>query len=193
MFEYIKAKIVELTPAYVIVDHNNMGYFIHISLHTYSGLHNQEDVIIYLHQIIKEDAHLLYGFHTREEREVFRQLITVSGIGANIARVMLSSLTPGEVKNAIVQDDINRLKSVKGIGAKTAQRIVIDLKDKLSLSEKETEIFTPADNTMKEESLSALVMLGFQKSTAEKAIDRIIAEEKDITTESLIKKALNYL
>ena len=193
MFEYIKAKLVELTPTFAIMDNNGLAYFINISLHTYSQLKEGTETTLFIQQIVKEDAHLLFGFADKTEREIFRLLITVSGIGANTARMMLSSLSPADIKSAIEVENVNVLKSVKGIGLKTAQRIIIDLKDKIGKTEINEEIFSTLNNTKREEALSALVMLGFNKPAIEKSLDKIINEQGDIGVEELIKLALKRL
>jgi Holliday junction DNA helicase RuvA len=150
-------------------------------------------VRLLVHEVIREDAHLLFGFADSEEREIFRQLISVSGIGAATARMMLSSLSPADVEKAIAEANVNLLKSVKGIGLKTAQRIIVDLKDKVGKQASAGEIFAPADNTKRQEALSALVMLGFARSAVVKVLDKIIPEEKNLTVEDLIKRALKNL
>ncbi len=193
MFEYIKAQLVELNPTYAIMDNNGLAYFINISLNTYSQLKEGEPTTLFLQQIVREDAHLLFGFADKAEREVFKLLITVSGIGANTARMMLSSLNTAEVKSAIESGNVNVLKSVKGIGLKTAQRVIIDLKDKIGKTEIDENIFTTLNNTKREEALSALVMLGFNKPAIEKALDKITNEESDFSVEELIKFALKRL
>ena len=146
-----------------------------------------------MHEVIREDSHQLFGFAEKEERDIFRLLISVSGVGATTARMMLSSLSPGEIEKAILESDINTLKSVKGIGLKSAQRIIVDLKDKLGKQSGTGEIFAFTDNTKREEALSALVMLGFGKSAVLKVLDRIIREDKNLTVEDIIKKALKSL
>ncbi len=193
MYEFLKGKISELTPAYVIIENNQIGYFINISLNTYSQISEKAEVMIYLEEIIREDSFQLYGFSTLSEREIFRLLLSVSGVGANTARVILSSMTPEEIKNAILREEVNTLKKVKGIGAKSAQRIIVDLKDKLSKTEIEEEFTTPVNNTIKEEALSALVTLGFTKSKVEKVLDEIIQKEGSMQVEQIIKMALAKL
>jgi len=193
MFDYIKGKIIEINPAYVIVETNNIGYHINISLSTFSQIQNQKDIILYLHQIIREDAHFLYGFYTKQEREIFKNLISVSGVGANTARMILSSYPYQEIQRAIINEDINFLQSIKGIGIKTAQRIVVELRDRLTKESATTEIFKVVNNTLKNEALLALNSLGFSKSMAEKVISKILSTEPEITIEELIKKALKYL
>jgi len=193
MFEFIKGKVSELTPTFAIIDTGDIGYFVHISLNTYSKLTKDSDIQLYIHQVIREDANLLFGFFNHHEREIFRMLLSVSGIGANTARMMLSSLTPSEVEQAILEGNVALLKSIKGIGTKSAQRVIVDLKDKIGKGTEIGEVFALQSNTIKDESLSALVMLGFSKTYAQKTIDKILLKEKDITVEELIKKALKEL
>ena len=170
-----------------------MGYFINISLSTFSKLEGKSEFKVLVHEVIREDSHLLFGFADADERDIFRLLISVSGVGANTARMMLSSLNSVEIEKAIMGSDVNVLKSVKGIGLKTAQRIIIDLKDKLGKTAGTGEIFAFSDNTKREEALSALVMLGFAKSAVIKILDKIVKEEKNLTVEEMIKKALKNL
>ena len=193
MIDYITGKISELTPAYLVVENGGIGYFASISLSTYSKLEGKEEARIFVHEVIREDSHQLFGFAEKEEREIFRLLISVTGVGAATARMMLSSLSPAEIEEAILGSDINTLKGVKGIGLKTAQRIVVDLKDKLGKHSGTGEIFAFTDNTKREEALSALVMLGFGKSAVVKILDTIIRKEKNLTVEELIKRALKSL
>ncbi|MDX9770236.1 MAG: Holliday junction branch migration protein RuvA [Tenuifilaceae bacterium] len=193
MYDFIKGKLAELNPAYAVVEAGGIGYVINVSLNTFAALEGKSDVMVYLHQVVREDAHLLYGFATVSERELFRHLISVSGVGANTARVILSSLSADEIAQAIMQGDVNTLKQIKGIGLKTAQRIVIDLKDKLGKSALEQDIFASSNNTVKQEALSALVMLGFTKSLAEKSIEQLFKKNPSHTVESLIKDALKGL
>lgn len=193
MYEYIIGKISEMTPTYVVLECNGIGYFIHISISTYSQIQTLEDVRLLTHLIVREDAHLLFGFFSKLERDIFRLLISVSGIGANTARMMLSSLTPAEIQHAILSDNVHQLTTIKGIGAKSAQRVILDLKDKISREAEGEEIYTIKDNRTKDEALSALVMLGFSKTAVEKVINKILSEEKDIIVEELIKKALKSL
>lgn len=193
MIEYIKGEIIQLTPTYVTIECGGIGYLINISLTTYSGLEHKKEFKILIHEVIREDSHQLFGFADNQERDIFRLLISVSGVGANTARMMLSSLSPDEIEKAILGSDSNLLKSVKGIGLKTAQRIIIDLKDKLGKHAGSGEIFAFADNTRREEALSALVMLGFAKSTVSKILDKIVREEKNLTVEEIIKRALKNM
>ena len=193
MYEYIKGKIAELTPAYVIIESNGVGYFLNISLNSFSQLQEKEEAKLYTHLSIREDAHVLYGFSNDGERELFRLLITVSGVGPNTARMMLSSMIPTEVKKAISQEDVNTLKSIKGIGAKSAQRIIVDLKDKVNYKTDDEQLIVPLNNTLKIEALSALEVLGFAKKSAEKALDKLLQSKPDSTVEELIKQALKML
>jgi Holliday junction DNA helicase RuvA len=193
MIDYIKGTLVQVTPAFVTIETQGIGYFVNISLTTFSRLENQKEFKILIHEVIREDAHQLFGFADHEEREIFRLLISVSGVGASTARMMLSSLSPVEIERAIVGSDVNLLKSVKGIGLKSAQRIIVDLKDKMGRQAGTGEIFGSADNTKRDEALSALVMLGFAKSAVAKVLDTIVREEKNLTVEELIKKALKNL
>jgi holliday junction DNA helicase RuvA len=193
MIDYIKGTITGLTPACLIIETGGIGYFINISLTTFSKLDEKKDQIILIHEVIREDSHQLFGFADSEERDMFRHLISVTGVGAGTARMMLSSLSPGEVGKAIMSSDVNILKNVKGIGLKTAQRIIVDLKDKVGKHTGTGEIFAFADNTRREEALSALVMLGFARSAVTKILDKISREEKELSVEDLIKKALKNL
>jgi Holliday junction DNA helicase RuvA len=193
MFEFIKGKITDLTPAYAVVESAGIGYYLNISLTSFSQIQDKKEVQLYTHLAIREDAHVLYGFTSKKEREVFRLLISVSGVGPNTARMMLSSLVPDEVARAISQEDVNTLKTIKGIGAKSAQRIIVDLKDKIKTEEGIEQIITPSNNTLKIEALSALDVLGFPRKSAEKAIDKLLLENPELHVEDLIKKALKIL
>lgn len=194
MYEYIVGTLEEITPTHAVVDNGGVGYFVNISLQTYATIEGKKDAKLFVHQVVREDAHLLFGFATIQEREMFRLLISVSGVGANTARLILSSLSVVEVQAAISTENINLIKQVKGIGLKTAQRIIVDLKDKMGGVEiSATQIFSSANNTVKQEALSALVMLGFAKVTADKVLDQIIKTEDNLTVEGLIKSALKRL
>ena len=193
MYEYIKGHIIEASPAHCVVENNGLGYFINISLNTYTKLQNQKEIQLYLYEQIREDAHNLYGFYETTERTIFVHLISVSGIGANTARMMLSSMSPGEIHEAITSGNVNVLKGIKGIGAKTAQRIIVDLTDKLGKEPVDQKIFAEPNNTIKDEALSALVMLGFVKGSAQKVIDKILAAEPNSKVEDVIKKSLKML
>lgn len=193
MYEYLKGKITDLNPSFAVVEISDIGYFVYISVNTYSKLKINTVETIFIHQVIREDANILFGFSNKEERELFRLLISVSGIGPNTARMMLSSLSTDELRKAITESDVNVLKSIKGIGLKTAQRVIVDLKDKVGRISVEAEFSLFGDNTVKEEALSGLVMLGFNRKLAEKAVENIIKQEKNISVEELIKKTLKIL
>ena len=193
MIDYIKGIITQLTPAFLTIESSGVGYFINISLTSYTKLEGKKEYKLLVHEVIREDSHQLYGFADKEERNIFRLLISVTGVGANMARMMLSSLSPAEIEKAIIESEVNSLKGIKGIGLKTAQRIIVDLKDKLGKHAITGEIFTFSDNTKREEALSALVMLGFAKSAVVKVLDKILQENKDLTVEELIKRALKNL
>jgi len=193
MIDYIKGKITQITPTFLTVEAGDIGYFINISLTTFARLEGVSESKILVHEVIREDAHQLFGFADKEEREIFRLLISVSGVGASTARMMLSSLSPGEIEKAIIGADVHLLKSVKGIGLKTAERIIVDLKDKLGKQTGAGEIFAFSDNTKREEALSALVMLGFAKGAVAKVLDKIVREEKNLSVEDMIKRALKNL
>ncbi len=193
MIDYISGSITRRTPAFITIETGGIGYFVNISLSTFTKLEGKNDFKILIYEVIREDSHTLFGFADEEEREIFRLLISVTGVGANTARMMLSSLIPLEIEKAIISSDVDILKSVKGIGLKTAQRIIVDLKDKLGKHAGSGEIFAFADNTKREEALSALVMLGFAKNSVSKVLDKIVREEKNLTVEDLIKKSLKNL
>ena len=193
MIDYIKGTITQITPAFITIETGGIGYFLNISLTTFTKLEGKSDLKILVHEVIREDAHQLYGFADKEERDIFRQLISVSGVGASTARMMLSSLTPDEIEKSIIGSDVDLLKSVKGIGLKTAQRIIVDLRDKIGKQAGSGEIFALADNTRRDEALSALVMLGFAKGAVSKVLEKIVREEKDLTVEEMIKRALKNL
>lgn len=193
MITQLKGLLIEKHPTHLVIDCKGVGYEVNISLHTFGQLKKQDNIKIYTHLQIKEDAHILYGFITELERAVFRLLISVSGIGTSIARTMLSSLTPEEVQNAIVNEDLNRIKSVKGIGLKTAQRLIIELKDKVKNLYGIEQIHTKSNNTTKEETLSALEVLGYNRRNSEKVIDNLIQSDPESSVETLIKLALNKL
>lgn len=193
MLNYIKGELADLTPTNAILEVNGIGYEINISLHSYSQLNGATTCKIYVHQVIREDAHLLFGFATTDERNMFRQLISVSGVGANTARMILSSLSPDEVRSAIATADVTVLQSIKGIGAKSAQRIIVDLKDKIVKSADISQIFKPVDNTIKKEALSALEILGFSRKQSEKTVEKIILVNHDLPVDEVIKQALKLL
>jgi holliday junction DNA helicase RuvA len=193
MIDYIKGTIAQSNPTFITLETGGIGYFINISVNTFSKLETKTEIKILIHEVIREDTHQLFGFADAIERDIFRLLISVTGVGANTARMMLSSITPEEIEKAILGSDVNILKSVKGIGLKTAQRIIVDLKDKLGKQAGSGEIFTFSDNTKREEALSALVMLGFAKNAVSKVLDKIVREEKNLTVEDMIKRALKNL
>lgn len=193
MIEYLDGRLAETNPAHVVIDINGIGYFIHISLNTFSLFNGKSSARLYIHEVIREDSHLLYGFYDREERELFRMLISVSGVGANTGILFLSSLTVTEIKAAILTGDIDRLKSIKGIGLKTAQRIVVELKDKIGKEPILNEFFMTLNNSVREEALSALVTLGFVKKNAEKAVDTILRGNPGFSVEQVIKDSLKQM
>jgi Holliday junction DNA helicase RuvA len=193
MIDYIKGTITQVNPTFITLETGGIGYFINISVNTFSKLESKAEIKILIHEVIREDSHLLFGFAESSERDIFRLLISVTGVGANTARMMLSSISPAEIEKAILGSDVNILKSVKGIGLKTAQRIIVDLKDKLGKQAGSAEIFAFSDNTNREEALSALVMLGFAKNAVSKVLDKIVREEKNLTVEDIIKRALKNL
>lgn len=190
MITQLRGKLVEKNPTYVVVDCNGVGYLLHISLNTFGQLPSEELITIYTHLSVKEDSHTLFGFISKIEREIFRLLISVSGVGPSIARTMLSSMTSEEIQQAIASGNVAIIQSVKGIGAKTAQRLILDLKDKILKTYDLEEIPSAGYNTNKEEALSALEVLGFTRKISEKVLDRIIKSENDLSVEQLIKKAL---
>jgi Holliday junction DNA helicase RuvA len=193
MLEYLKGEIIELNPTFLILENNGTGYFIKISLNSFSAITNEKNIKIFIHEVIREDVYELYGFITAQEREVYRKLISVSGVGPNTALIMISSLTTSDIITAISTGDTNTIKSVKGIGLKTAQRIIVDLKDKIGTNSENFELFANKDNTIKEEALSALIMLGFNKKLAEKAVETVTKENKGVEIEGVIKAALKLL
>lgn len=194
MYDFVKGKLVEKNPAYAVIEANGVGYLLNISLHTYSQLKEEEQCRLYAHLAVREDAMVLFGFFEKEERELFRLLISVSGVGTNTARMILSSLSPDEVSQAIIREDSALLQKIKGIGLKTAQRIIIDLKDKLYKELIPYEKLGIQHNTKKEEALSGLLILGFQKMMAEKALNKVIeVEGAALSVEQLIRNALKIL
>ena len=193
MYEFIEGEFVEKSPAHLIVQAGHLGYYIHISVFTYSQVGQQTSGRIYLHYVVREDAQIFYGFGGREEREIFRMLISVSGVGANTARLIHSSLSPDEITHAILSGNVSVLQGIKGIGAKSAQRIIVDLKDKVGKGAGIEELFTSKDNTSREEALSALVALGFPKKTVEKILTRILSEQPDLSSEEVVKAALKFI
>lgn len=193
MYEFIEGKIIEKTPSHLVLECGGIGYFINISVFTYSGIQNLSEARIYVHQVVREDAHILFGFLDREERNMFRLLISVNGIGPNTARVILSSISSPEVELFILEGNVKAFQDVKGIGLKTAQRIIVDLKDKVGGGGKPSDLFISERNTILEESLSALVALGFVKKQAEKVLGTIIIKNPGCTVEEAVKQALKML
>lgn len=195
MYDYIKGSLVEVSPTEAVVENNGIGYRLQISLQTYADIQSLAHVKLYIHHHLREDIELWYGFYKKEERAMFCMLIEVSGIGPNTARVMLSSMTEEEIKNAIIAGDVNRIKSIKGIGLKTAQRVIIELKDKIIKGgNTAVETLLPgAGSANKEEALSALVLLGFTKAAVEKVLAAILKENPNYSLEELIKLSLKRL
>ncbi|MES2747774.1 MAG: Holliday junction branch migration protein RuvA [Bacteroidota bacterium] len=193
MITHIQGKLVEKTPTDVVIDCGGVGYHINISLHTYSLLPASEQLKLFTHLLIREDAHSLYGFVEKSERELFKLLLSVSGIGASIARTMLSSLDPKQIIQAIAVADVVTIQSIKGIGAKTAQRVILDLKDKVLKIYDLDEISLSQNNTNRDEALSALEVLGFVRKASEKVVDKVISQNPEATVEIIIKQALKNL
>jgi len=193
MIDYIKGEITELTPTAVTLETHGIGYYINISLNTYSKLTDRKEAKLYIHEAIREDAYVLFGFTDRQEREMFLLLISVSGIGAGTARVMLSSMNTQELANVIASGNADMLKTVKGIGLKTAQRVIVDLKDKIkNTGIEQTEMFA-VSNPSAEEAVAALVMLGFPQQASQKAVTKILKDKPDSAVEQIIKTALKML
>ena len=193
MITHLKGRLVEKNPTYVVIECAGVGYFVNISLHTFSKISDSENIQLYTHLQIKEDSHTLYGFAEISEREIFRLLLSVSGIGSNIARTMLSSLSPSQIRDAIACGDVPTIQAVKGIGAKTAQRVILDLKDKVLKIYDIDEVSQNSNNTNKEEALSALEVLGFVRRQSEKAVDKVLAQDPSLSAEDIIKHALKNL
>mgnify|MGYP000864798541 FL=1 len=193
MIDYIKGKIVELSPAHAVVEVSDIGYHVNISLATYSELNGKDNAKIYVYEAIREDSHTLFGFFGRQERQLFLLLISVSGVGANTARVILSSIAIEDLQSAIQTGNAAILKSVKGIGSKTAERIIVDLKDKVSKIEISTVDKPVVDNVLTDEAVAALVMLGFSQMPAQKAVRKVIEINPQLTIEQVIKQSLKLL
>lgn len=195
MIDYIKGKVEELNPTEVILETYGIGYRILISLQTYEGLNGKSEAKVYIHHYLREDEELYYGFSSKDERELFRLLIGVSGIGASTARMMLSSLTSDEIRNAILAEDINKIKSIKGIGLKSAQRLILELKDKVVKGggSESPALFTSSSNAATEEAITALVMLGFTKANVTKAVNAVLKEKPSASLEEIIKLSLKRL
>lgn len=193
MLEYIKGNVAELTPTYTVIDNHGIGYFINISLFTFTELQNKKETILYIYEAIREDAHILYGFAGKHEREMFMLLISVSGVGPNSARMIQSSLSPSELETAIATANVGALKAVKGIGAKTAQRIIVDLKDKIKAPSDTLNIQVPANNEIFDEALAALTMLGFSAQASQKVLKKLLSGNPSLSVESAIKQALKLM
>lgn len=193
MITHLQGRLVEKNPTDVVIDCNGVGYLVNISLHTFSQLPTTENVKLYTYLLVREDSHTLYGFSSVTEREIFRLLISVSGVGASTARTMLSSLTPEQVRDAIASEDVVTIQGVKGIGTKTAQRVVLDLKDKILKAYGLSGISAVSSNTNKNEALSALETLGFARKQAEKVCEKIVKEDPEASVEAIIKQALKNL
>ena len=193
MIHHLKGKLVEKNPTYVIIECGGVGYFVNISLHTFSKISDDENINLFTHLQVKEDSHTLFGFSEKSEREIFKLLISVSGIGSSTARTMLSSLSPSQIKDAIALGDVSTIQAIKGIGAKTAQRVILDLKDKVLKVHDIDEVSVNSNNTNKEEALSALEVLGYTRRQAEKVVDRVVQQDPSISVENIIKLALKNL
>ena len=193
MITQLKGRLVEKSPTDVVIDCNGVGYMVHISLNTFSKLTDSESITLFTHLQVKEDSNTLFGFYEKTERNLFRQLISVSGIGASTARTMLSSLTPKEIQSAIILGNVSTIQSVKGIGLKTAQRVIIDLKDKVSLISENDEFIGNISNTNQDEALSALEVLGYSRKHTNKVIETLLNNSPEMSVEELIKSALNKL
>ncbi|MFH4968526.1 Holliday junction branch migration protein RuvA [Gaetbulibacter sp. M240] len=193
MITHLQGKLIEKNPTYVVIDCNGVGYMIHISLHTFTQIPDAENLKLYTYLQVKEDSHTLFGFSSVAEREIFKLLISVSGVGASIARTMLSSLTPKQVREGIATGDVALIQSIKGIGAKTAQRVILDLKDKILKIYDIDEVSPVGGNTNRDEALSALEVLGFVKKQAERVVDKFLMSEPDANVETIIKQALKNL
>jgi holliday junction DNA helicase RuvA len=191
MIAHLNGRLIEKTPTHIIVECGGVGYFVKISLNTFSNLGNDESIKIFTQLQVREDAHTLYGFHSLAEREMFNHLVSVSGIGANTGILMLSAMTSDEIAAAIINEDVPLIQSIKGIGAKTAQRVIIDLKDKVAKSEFMTENIVVSNNTNQNDALTALLALGFDKKRAEKAVHKVLSDDQSV--EEIIKEALKVL
>ncbi len=193
MITHIRGRLVEKHPDHVVVECNGLGYFLVISLQTFSNLPDLENIHLFTHQVIREDAHILYGFYSKTEREIFKLLLSVSGVGPSTAITMLSSMDTEDIQEAIAHENVSKIQSVKGIGLKTAQRVIVDLRDKILKSYEISEEMQTPNNTIRNEALSALEVLGFNKKKVEKTIQVILQEEPETSLEDLIKKALKNL
>ena len=193
MITHLKGKLVEKSPTNVVIEVNGIGYWVNISLTTFSQIPDNENIKLFTHLQIKEDSHSLYGFYSKKERDIFRLLISVSGVGTSTARTMLSSLNPQQVVEAISSNNVSIVQSVKGIGSKTAQRLIIELRDKILKIYDLDETYVNSNNTIREEALSALEVLGINKKSSERLVDNIIKENQDISVEEIIKETLKNI
>tara|TARA_R110002167_G_scaffold58974_4_gene166998 strand:+ start:761 stop:1342 length:582 start_codon:yes stop_codon:yes gene_type:complete len=193
MINHLKGKLVEKYPTHVVIECAGVGYFVNISLHTFSKIADTENIQLFTHLQVKEDSHTLFGFFEKSEREIFRLLISVSGIGSSIARTMLSSLDPLQIRDAIANGNVPTIQGIKGIGAKTAQRVILDLKDKILKIYDIDEVSSSSNNTNKDEALSALEVLGFVRKQAERAVEKVISQDATLSVEDIIKQALKNL
>jgi holliday junction DNA helicase RuvA len=193
MITHLKGKLVEKNPTYVIIECSGVGYFVNISLNTFSNIRDEENISLFTHLQIKEDSHTLFGFVEKSEREIFRLLLSVSGIGSSTARTMLSSLSPAQIRDAIANGDVPTIQGIKGIGAKTAQRVILDLRDKILKVYDIDEVSVNSNNTNKEEALSALEVLGFVRRQAERVVDKVLNQDASLSVENIIKLALKNL
>jgi Holliday junction DNA helicase RuvA len=193
MIHHLTGKLVEKNPTNVIIECGGVGYFVNISLHTFSKLTTDENISLFTHLQVKEDSHTLFGFSEKSEREIFRLLLSVSGIGSSTARTMLSSLSPSQIRDAIAGGDSGTIQGIKGIGAKTAQRVILDLRDKVLKVYDLDEVSLSSNNTNKDEALSALEVLGFPRRQAEKAVDKVLHQDPSLSVENIIKLALKNL
>ncbi len=193
MIHHLKGKLVEKNPTHVIIECAGVGYFVNISLHTFSKIADTESINLFTHLQVKEDSHTLFGFSEKSEREIFRLLLSVSGIGSSTARTMLSSLSPAQIRDAIASGDVPTIQGIKGIGAKTAQRVILDLKDKVLKVYDIDEVSLSSNNTNKEEALSALEVLGYTRRQSEKIVDKVLLQDSSLSVENIIKLALKNL
>ena len=193
MITHIKGRLVEKSPTSVVIECNGIGYMINISLNTFSQIPDNENLKLFTHLQVKEDSHTLYGFFSIKERQIFRLLISVNGIGPSIARTMLSSISPDQIIDAISRENVSLIQSVKGIGSKPAQRVIIDLHDKILKVYELDEGFASSNNTNKEEALSALEVLGINKKSSERLVDQIVLDNPDVSVEDIIKETLKNL
>jgi len=193
MIHHLRGKLIEKNPTHVIIECGGVGYFVNISLNTFSKIPEQENISLFTHLQVKEDSHTLFGFVEKSEREIFRLLLSVSGIGSSIARTMLSSMSPSQIRDAIANGDVPSIQAVKGIGAKTAQRVILDLRDKVLKVYDIDELSLSANNTNKDEALSALEVLGFARKQSERVVDKVLSQDASLSVENIIKLALKNL